>query len=285
MCKYRITLLKGIKMKGKVIIIGGLVIVGGLICLKLINSTPIKNSTLDSSVKQESNKGNIPKSSELPKSNTGVKSSQGIKITDSSVLVNHKVSGAKDLGSTLRIATVDTEIIEVPKVLPVQVLKVIDGDTFQVTNPIINVPLGNTTAKKGDLIYALKIRMLYSDTPETVKPNVEPQCYGKLVSDWTKDKLENKTVFIAFDKGPIDVKYQRALGFVFEKESDAIAYLKTPTDENVKKSLNFEIVKSGKGRLTAYSPNTQFKKVFQAAEDEAKKTKSGVWSCPKPFEK
>jgi endonuclease YncB( thermonuclease family) len=208
-----------------------------------------------------------------------------INITKDTVFVDHKIGGSKVAGDKLRFVTTDADVIEVPSIIEAQVVESIDGDTFRFSSPEINKKLSTETKKKGDLVYTIKGRMLYSDTPETVKAGIAKQCQGQEASDWTKKQLMNKKVYLAFDKGPVDVKYQRALIFVFLKKQDAKAYQDSPSDITVSKSLNYEIITSGKGQVTAFSPNTTFKKLFTQAELIAKTKKIGVWQCPDPFKK
>ncbi|MGL4758293.1 MAG: thermonuclease family protein [Patescibacteria group bacterium] len=218
-------------------------------------------------------------------SNQAPKTKAEVNIPKDAQFVSHKISASKDLGDLIRMGTVNAEYLDLPKVVKAQVVEVADGDTFLITNPTINTPLSTTSSKKGDLIYTLKVRMLYSDTPETVKPKTPEQCYGKIASEYAKSQLNGKDVYLTFDKGPVDVKYQRILAFVFESKSDEEQFAKSQSETTLMKSLNFKLVQDGKGRVTAYSPNTTFKKLFTTAQDKAKADKKAVWTCPKPFEK
>ncbi len=207
-----------------------------------------------------------------------------VSVNKDTSFVSHKISGSNTTDNKVRFVTTGAQNLTLPTVLPAQIVEITDGDTFLVTNKDINQALDTSTKKTGDVVYTLKVRMLYSDTPETKKPKVEPQCYGQQASDWTKKQLDSKDVFLAFDAGPVDVKYQRVLGFVFENKQDAVDYQNTKSDESITKSLNYKIVSTGRGRVTAYSPNTKYRKIFQAAEAAAKQKKLGAWACPKPFE-
>jgi micrococcal nuclease len=211
--------------------------------------------------------------------------SSSVNVTKDTQFVDHKISGSQIVGNKMRFGTTNADQLDLPLIIEAQVVESIDGDTFRFTSSDINKKLNTETKKKGEIVYTIKGRMLYSDTPETVKQGVEKQCQGQEASNWTKEKLLGKKVYLTFDRGPVDVKYQRVLVFVFITRQDAQAYQDNPSDETVSKSLNFEIVSKGKGQVTAYSPNTTFKKLFTAAQSQSQSKKIGVWKCPDPFKK
>lgn len=139
------------------------------------------------------------------------------------------------------------------------VKRVVDGDTVEFENGV-------------------KSRLLYIDTPETVKPNTPVQCYGKEASTKLNNLLLNKEVFITSDKNKED-RYGRSLNFIYLEESDA-------KSQNISKSINAYMVKNGYARSVSYSPNTTYKEDFNSWMQDAIDNKLGVWkNCPKPFEK
>lgn len=79
------------------------------------------------------------------------------------------------------------------------VTRAIDGDTIEVTLK------GETESQT--------VRLIGIDTPETVHPNKEIEPYGKEASDFTKSKLEGKTVNLELDTQETD-KYGRLLAYV-----------------------------------------------------------------------
>ncbi|BCA85684.1 hypothetical protein EsVE80_12070 [Enterococcus saigonensis] len=60
-----------------------------------------------------------------------------------------------------------------------------------------------------------KLRLLMVDTPESVKPDLPIQPFGKEASSFTKNKLKNEDVSIVFDKGQVKDKYGRYLAYVY----------------------------------------------------------------------
>ena len=76
----------------------------------------------------------------------------------------------------------------------VKVERVVDGDTFEIV-------IGGKKEKA---------RLIGVDTPETKKPNTPVMYYGKEASDYTKKRLEHKTVTLEWDIDKRD-PYQRLL--------------------------------------------------------------------------
>jgi micrococcal nuclease len=135
------------------------------------------------------------------------------------------------------------------------VARVVDGDTIELENKIT-------------------IRYLNIDTPETKKPNTPVMCYGPEASKANKELVEKKTVWLRSDKEDQD-RYKRKLRFIFLNEQDT---------NDVNKSVNATLVRSGLARVSIYKPNNTFEKDFYKLETEAKETKRGIWSaCKQPF--
>ncbi len=138
-----------------------------------------------------------------------------------------------------------------------KVNRVVDGDTIELTD-------------------GQKIRYLYIDTPETVKPNTPVMCYGIDAKTYNKKSVDQKTIFLAFDKQPTD-RYGRTLAFIYLNKEDA-------SNNNIQKSLNADMVKKGYAKAVSYSPNTTFKKDFESMMVTAQESKKGAWAnCPNPF--
>lgn len=125
----------------------------------------------------------------------------------------------------------------------VKVLRVIDGDTFELTN-------------------GSKVRLIGVNTPETVKANTPVQAYGKEASDFTKKMLTGKTVYMAKDVGDTD-KYGRLLRYVFLEDG---------------KMYNEILAREGYARVMTIQPNVQYQKLFLQAERDAKGNNRGLWA-------
>jgi micrococcal nuclease len=134
----------------------------------------------------------------------------------------------------------------------VKVLKVIDGDTLEIAGGCNQ-----------------KVRLLYVDTPETVKANTEVQCYGPEASAKTKKELKPGTsITITTDKAALD-KYSRLLAIVHKNDND---------QKDVTKSINYLLVQEGFAKAKFYKPNLTFKKELLEAQSNALSKSLGLWS-------
>jgi micrococcal nuclease len=132
-----------------------------------------------------------------------------------------------------------------------KVIKVVDGDTIEVSGGCKD-----------------KIRLLYIDTPETVKPNTPVQCYGPEASSFSKKSLKvGSEIFLKSDKESED-RYGRSLRILYKNENEV---------DNFEKSYNYELVSKGYGVAKFYSPNSFYKKEMLAGEQNAKENSLGIW--------
>ena len=134
----------------------------------------------------------------------------------------------------------------IPEIEPevAQVTEVIDGDTIKVS--------------MGDEIYT--VRYIGIDTPETVAPNTEVQPYGPEASLANKKLVEGKTVSMWMDTSNTD-RYDRLLRYVMVDG----------------KFVNYELVLAGYAYAKEYPPDTACSKIFEAAQSQASKDKTGLW--------
>lgn len=126
-----------------------------------------------------------------------------------------------------------------------KVARVVDGDTFEVI--------------VGDENY--KTRVLLIDTPETVKPGVDPQPFGKEASDEAKKMVFGRDVTILIDGYD---RFGRALSFI---EVDGEDYGKSMVDKGL-----------AKVRFTDDTNYTNELREYYNREVEASKKKKGFWS-------
>lgn len=124
----------------------------------------------------------------------------------------------------------------------VRVVRVIDGDTFEIEG--------------GE-----RVRLIGVDTPETVKPNTPVECFGAESSAYLKNLIEGKVVRLVRDRTDRD-RYARLLRY---------AYLGDVF-------VNEKIVREGYAEATAYRPDTREQAVLDAAEAEAREEKRGRFS-------
>jgi micrococcal nuclease len=135
------------------------------------------------------------------------------------------------------------------------VVRVVDGDTF-----IIKEQEGET-----------RIRLIGSDTPETVKPNSPVEPFGLEASAFTKKKiLESNGKVTLYQDGDIADKYNRylAIAFVTDKEGKKV-------------NLNELLIREGLARArTEFKYSNASKKLFLDAQKEAKEKHLKIWSLP-----
>jgi micrococcal nuclease len=140
---------------------------------------------------------------------------------------------------------------DIKKMLRGRVSRHVDGDTVHIT--LENPPAGFNRVEK--------IRMIGVDTPETVHPNSDIEYFGREASDFTKNTILGKNVYIALDWDTRD-KYGRLL-----------AYIYTPDG----RCHNAELIKQGYAHAyTRFS--FQFLEEFRSLEREARDAGSGLWA-------
>lgn len=136
------------------------------------------------------------------------------------------------------------------KLLPVKVVENVDGDTVKVS--IYAPPAG--------LMELETIRMIGVDTPETVHPQKPVERFGKEASDFTKNQLLGKTVFLAFDWDLRD-KYGRLLAYIYLPDGAC---------------HNAELIRAGYAHAyTEYA--FQFVEEFRDLERYARENQKGLW--------
>lgn len=142
------------------------------------------------------------------------------------------------------------ESLDFSRLLKAEVIDHIDGDTvrIRVTNPPKEVGIVET------------IRLIGVDTPETVHPRREMEAFGKEASDFTKERLLGKTVYLAFDWDLHD-RYGRLLAYIYTAD---------------KKCHNAELIRQGYGHAYTRFP-FQFMEEFRGYEREAREGKKGLF--------
>ena len=144
---------------------------------------------------------------------------------------------------------------DVPKnVSKATVTRVVDGDTYKL----------NIDGKE------VTLRALLVDTPESVKPGVDPQPFSKEASNFAKEELDaGDTVYVEYDGNKTD-KYDRHLGYVWFN-----------CDKHSKWELfNEEIVKDGYARVGYIYDSKKYLNKLYEAQDIAKDSKLNIWSIP-----
>ncbi len=137
---------------------------------------------------------------------------------------------------------------------PAVCVKVVDGDTAWFEFEIDGVLTAN------------KVRLLNVDTPETVHPTKEVQHFGPEASEFAKQALTDREVWLEFDKRLTDL-YGRFLAFVWLDDGTL---------------FNLRIVELGYGEALVIRPNRKYEDYFWTAHKEAHDAKLGLWEVVNP---
>ena len=115
------------------------------------------------------------------------------------------------------------------------------------------------------------MRFLGVDTPETVHPTKGVQPYGKEASNFTKESLNGRQVWLEYDKSPTD-RYNRYLAYVWLTKPGKI------DDEAVRRNMfNARLLAGGYAKVLIIKPNNRYEKIFKEIQSEAQRTKIGMW--------
>jgi micrococcal nuclease len=128
------------------------------------------------------------------------------------------------------------------------VTRVVDGDTIWVEGE----------GKR------LKVRLIGVDTPETVHPTKEVECYGPESSDFAKDTLAGTQVAIVTDasQGEVD-KYGRTLAYVFLPDGQLFQEL---------------LVSGGYAYEYTFDQPYEYRDLLIEAEEQARLNGAGLWT-------
>lgn len=139
-----------------------------------------------------------------------------------------------------------------------RVKEVVDGDTVRVI-----------LEKGGEE----KVRLIGVDTPESTG-EVEP--FGREASEFTREKLEGRQVWLELDVEERD-RYGRLLAYLWTQKPrvDAVK------DETVRKGMfNAELLLSGYARVMTVPPNVKYADYFVNYQREAREETRGLWGLP-----
>lgn len=157
-----------------------------------------------------------------------------------------------------------------PETVPMQsssfvkatVTRVVDGDTMDV-----RYEDGSNQ----------RIRFIGVNTPETKHPTKGVEFYGQEASEYTKNSLSNKEVYLQKDVSDTD-QYGRGLRYI---------WLEVPSDESNEqeirsKMFNAILVLNGYANVMTYPPDVKYADYFKAFQAEAKASNTGLWSNQNP---
>lgn len=130
---------------------------------------------------------------------------------------------------------------------------------------------GDTVYVKFDDGREEKVRFIGVDTPETVHPSKPVEYYGQEASDFTKNKLLGKTVYLEKDVSDRD-KYGRLLRYVWLKKPQNIDELEIENN-----MFNAILVKEGYAQISTFPPDVKYVDYFSKYQKEAREQNKGLW--------
>lgn len=134
------------------------------------------------------------------------------------------------------------------------VTRVVDGDT-------VYVKLDNGTEEK--------VRMIGVDTPEST---IQHEPYGKEASNFTKEQLEGKEVYLEKDVSETD-KYGRLLRYIWLEPPEKIS------EEKIRvKMFNAILLLNGYAQVATYPPDVKYVDYFTKFQKEAREANIGLWA-------
>jgi len=142
-----------------------------------------------------------------------------------------------------------------PEAERVIVTRVIDGDTVVVLSD------------SEEFI----VRMIGVDTPETVHPRKAVQAYGKEASEFTRQAIEGKPVWLEFDVSRVD-RYGRVLAYIWTHAPSSRSDLEIR--EYMYKAV---ILLNGYGQVMTIPPNVRYADAFVRHQSEAMERECGLW--------
>ncbi len=144
--------------------------------------------------------------------------------------------------------TTSTSLDQMNAITYYQVVSVVDGDT-------IKISMGGKTET---------LRLIGMDTPETVDPRKEVQCFGIEASNKAKELLSGKKVQIETDpsQGGRDI-YNRMLAYIVRE--DGLFF-------------NKYMIEQGYAHEYTYNTPYKYQEEFKNAQKQAQANKSGLWS-------
>lgn len=138
-----------------------------------------------------------------------------------------------------------------------------------------------TSVTDGDTVTAqarsksYKVRLIGVDTPETVHPSKPVSFYGKEASNFTKEYLTDRYVYLEKDVSETD-KYYRSLRYVWLNLPENLAY---PSFEDVRdKMFNGILLREGYATLATFPPDVKYLDYFRKIAKTASLKEIGLYN-------
>ncbi|GAB6138477.1 thermonuclease family protein [Halanaerobaculum tunisiense] len=125
----------------------------------------------------------------------------------------------------------------------VEVLRVIDGDTLELTT-------------------GQKVRLIGIDTPETESSSQPADYYATQATAFTRENLAGETIYLEYGVEKRD-HYNRLLAYVFKQNGIL---------------FNAQLLQEGYATLLTIPPNVKYVDTFQQLVKDARKNKRGLWA-------
>jgi micrococcal nuclease len=130
--------------------------------------------------------------------------------------------------------------------------RVVDGDTF--------------LAHVDGSSRRLRVRIIGVDSPETVKPDVATQCFGKQASAYLKKLVDRHTIRAAYEPGGRQDRFGRELWDVWLPDGTFVAA---------------QLVDQGYARTLRIRPQVRHADYLRSVEQRASAEHRGLWgACP-----
>ncbi|MEQ2529182.1 thermonuclease family protein [Bacillaceae bacterium CLA-AA-H227] len=155
------------------------------------------------------------------------------------------------------------------KLIEGKVVNVVDGDT-------LDIQITNGKEER--------VRLILVDTPES-KGDYEdkPQPYAIEAYEFTKELLQDRTVWLEIDKEERD-QYERLLAYIWLDDVVMNQEVLTKDDEVViigekigQITLNELLLREGLAEVAVFPPNNKYEKQFEDVQKQAKKEEEGIW--------
>lgn len=177
-------------------------------------------------------------------------------ITDHEYLISGTIDSYKGELQVLPQNSSDVQLISNINFEPVEVVKIVDGDTIHVKNMD-----GDTET----------VRMIGVDTPELAKDNKMAEFYAEQAHAYSNTKLMNQTVYLEKDHDDRD-QYGRKLRYVWLSQPQTIN--ETIIREKLFSAL---LLSEGFARFVHYNDDRKYKELLTEIESEAQYEAIGIW--------
>jgi len=144
---------------------------------------------------------------------------------------------------------VPTPVVQIGNLEQSTVTRVVDGDTIKLED-------GRT------------LRYIGIDTPETVAPQKPVECFGQEASEFNRNLVEGKSVWLEKDVSETD-RYGRLLRYVY-----------LDPEASLSAQVNYRLVAEGYAYASSYPPDVKWQSVFAEVQRQAREQGIGMWrSC------